>query len=41
VPAGKLFTPEFVASQLTAIMAEIQPNGEASYLDWQGKEISW
>ncbi|MBB1381056.1 SDR family NAD(P)-dependent oxidoreductase [Shewanella sp. SR41-2] len=41
VPAGKLFTPEFVASQLYNIMANIEPNGEASYLDWQGKEISW
>jgi NAD(P)-dependent dehydrogenase (short-subunit alcohol dehydrogenase family) len=41
VPAGKLFTPEFVASQLFNIMADIEPNGQASYLDWQGKEISW
>ncbi|WP_137222845.1 SDR family NAD(P)-dependent oxidoreductase [Shewanella sp. MEBiC00475] len=41
VPAGKLFTPEFVASQLYNIMSNIEPNGEASYLDWQGKEISW
>ncbi|QDE30119.1 SDR family NAD(P)-dependent oxidoreductase [Shewanella polaris] len=41
VPAGKLFTPEFVASQLYNIMVNIEPNGEASYLDWQGKEISW
>lgn len=41
VPAGKLFTPEFVASQLHQIMDNIEPNGEASYLDWQGKEISW
>lgn len=41
VPAGKLFTPEFVASQLYNIMSNIKSNGEASYLDWQGKEISW
>ncbi|WP_350432612.1 SDR family NAD(P)-dependent oxidoreductase [Shewanella sp. H8] len=41
VPAGKLFTPEFVASQLYNIMVNIEPNSEASYLDWQGKEISW
>ncbi|AZG72200.1 SDR family NAD(P)-dependent oxidoreductase [Shewanella livingstonensis] len=41
VPAGKLFTPEFVASQLYNIMENSEPDGEASYLDWQGKEISW
>ena len=41
VPQGKLFTPEFVASQLYHIMANIEPNGEASYLDWQGQQISW
>jgi NAD(P)-dependent dehydrogenase (short-subunit alcohol dehydrogenase family) len=41
VAEGKLFTPEFVASQLYNIMADIEPNGEASYLDWQGKQISW
>jgi NAD(P)-dependent dehydrogenase (short-subunit alcohol dehydrogenase family) len=41
VPAGKLFTPEFVASQLYHIMENIEPDGEASYLDWQGQQISW
>lgn len=41
VPQGKLFTSEFVSSQLYNIMADIEPNGEASYLDWQGKQISW
>ena len=41
VPQGKLFTPAFVASQLHQIMDHSEPDGEASYLDWQGKPINW
>ena len=41
VPAGKLFTPEFVATQLDRIMSGLQADGELSYLDWQGKPIPW
>lgn len=41
VPQGKLFTPVFVASQLQQIMDNSEPNGEASYLDWQGESINW
>ncbi|GGP65298.1 SDR family NAD(P)-dependent oxidoreductase [Shewanella saliphila] len=41
VPQGKLFTPAFVASQLQQIMDNSEPNGEASYLDWQGEPINW
>ncbi|GGP36604.1 short-chain dehydrogenase [Shewanella algicola] len=41
VTQGKLFTPAFVASQLQQIMDNSEPNGEASYLDWQGEPINW
>ncbi len=41
VPNGKLFTPEFVATQLDRIMSGLQADGELSYLDWQGKPIPW
>ncbi|MCT8987663.1 SDR family NAD(P)-dependent oxidoreductase [Shewanella phaeophyticola] len=41
VPQGKLFTPAFVANQLHQIMDSIEPDGEASYLDWQGEPINW
>ena len=41
VAKGKLFTPEFVAQQLETIVSQIQADGQLSYLDWQGKEISW
>jgi NAD(P)-dependent dehydrogenase (short-subunit alcohol dehydrogenase family) len=44
VPKDKLFTPEFVAEQiyeLTNNNTHLEYNGEAAYLDWQGKTISW
>lgn len=41
VPKGKLFIPDFVAKQLLAIVEESLIDGEASYLDWQGKSIGW
>ncbi|MFY0640258.1 MAG: SDR family NAD(P)-dependent oxidoreductase [Bermanella sp.] len=41
VAKGKLFTPEFVAQQLETIVNQIQADGRLSYLDWQGKEMSW
>ena len=41
VAKGKLFTPEFVAQQLETIVNQIQADGQLSYLDWQGKEMSW
>ncbi|WP_417697087.1 SDR family NAD(P)-dependent oxidoreductase [Psychromonas sp.] len=41
VPAGKLFTSEFVASQLFDIVANTQLDGEASFLDWKGESIPW
>lgn len=41
VPKGKLFNSQFVASQLLSIVASAQVDGQASYLDWQGKDIPW
>ena len=39
VPNGKLFTSEFVASQLLNIVENTEVDGQASFLDWQGKTI--
>ncbi|CAM2880578.1 SDR family NAD(P)-dependent oxidoreductase [Pseudoalteromonas distincta] len=44
VPAGKLFTPEFVAKQLFELTnnnPDLKLNGEPAYLDWQGSTIPW
>ena len=41
VPESKLFTSEFVAKQLLQIVSENEVDGEASFLDWQGKTIPW
>ena len=41
VPAEKLFTPKFVADQLSAILDTIEPDGRLSYLDWAGEPIPW
>lgn len=41
VSADKLFTPEFVADQLTAILDTIESDGRLSYLDWAGELIPW
>jgi len=41
VPKDKLFTCEFVASQLLTIVENTAIDGEASFLDWQGKNIPW
>lgn len=41
VPKEKLFTCEFVASQLLSIVEETHIDGKLSYLDWQGKTIPW
>jgi hypothetical protein len=37
----KLFSPDFVAKQLLVIINNIMVDGEATFVDWQGKEISW
>jgi NAD(P)-dependent dehydrogenase (short-subunit alcohol dehydrogenase family) len=41
VPENKLFTSEFVATQLLQIVEKTALDGTASYLDWQGKSINW
>lgn len=41
VPASKLFSPEFVAKQLLAIVSNSPIDGELAYIDWQGKRIDW
>lgn len=41
VPNGKLFTPDYVARQLLDLLTQLPVDGQASYLDYAGKEISW
>lgn len=41
VPEHKLFTSEFVANQLIKIIENTEIDGQASFLDWQGKNIPW
>lgn len=41
VPDGKLFTAEFVAERLDAVLEAYEADGELSYLDWAGATIPW
>ncbi|MEN3757566.1 SDR family NAD(P)-dependent oxidoreductase [Aeromonas veronii] len=41
VPAGNVQSPELVADHLIKLMNRLQPDGELSFLDWQGKPIEW
>ncbi|HHQ4709519.1 TPA: SDR family NAD(P)-dependent oxidoreductase [Aeromonas veronii] len=41
VPAGNVQSPEGVADHLINLMNRLQPDGELSFLDWQGKPIEW
>jgi len=41
VPEDKLFTSDFVASQLLKIVPEVSVDGTLSFIDWQGKPIPW
>lgn len=41
VPEGKLFDADFVAERLVQIAGELEPDGEASFLDWAGERIEW
>ncbi len=41
VPAGKLFTTEFVAKQLLQITEDQAFDQRPSFLDWQGETIKW
>ena len=39
VEGGKLFTPEFAAERLVAVVNEMGKEHRGKFLDWQGKEI--
>ncbi|MDO6524601.1 SDR family NAD(P)-dependent oxidoreductase [Motilimonas sp. 1_MG-2023] len=41
VAKEKLFTAEFVAAQLLSLLPNYPPNGQASFIDWQGQAIDW
>lgn len=41
VPEGKLFTPEFVATQLLSLIDTLEVDGKASYMDWNHQPITW
>ena len=41
VPADKLFTPKFVASQLLSILSTLAAGSGVQFLDWQGKSVQW
>ena len=41
VPKDKLFTAEFVATQLLSIMESITMDNKAAYLDWNNQAIEW
>ena len=41
VPKGKLFTTDFVATQLLSIVDNAELDNDLSYLDWQGRSIDW
>lgn len=41
VPEGKLFSAEFVAKRLDALLDAHESDGELSYLDWAGATIPW
>lgn len=40
VPAGKLFTPEFSASQLIEVINNLKPEQSGKCFAWDGKEIA-
>lgn len=41
VAPEKLFTPAFVAQRLSALLDELTPDGELSFLAWDGRSIEW
>jgi NAD(P)-dependent dehydrogenase (short-subunit alcohol dehydrogenase family) len=41
VSKDKLFTAGFVADALFKELSQLKTDGQLSYIDWQGKEISW
>ena len=41
VPAGKLFSPDFVAEKLINLWGSIKRDRTLSYVDWDSKAINW
>jgi NAD(P)-dependent dehydrogenase (short-subunit alcohol dehydrogenase family) len=41
VPEGKLFTVEYVAARLLAVMDAARPDGTLSFVDYAGATIDW
>jgi NAD(P)-dependent dehydrogenase (short-subunit alcohol dehydrogenase family) len=41
VPDGKLFSPDYTATQLIDILDSVVADGDLSYLDWAGQPIPW
>lgn len=41
VAPGKLFTPAFVAGKLAALLDQLTPDAQLSYLAWDGSSIEW
>ncbi|WP_421855865.1 SDR family NAD(P)-dependent oxidoreductase [Marinomonas sp.] len=41
VPKDKLFTADFVATQLLSIMNNVPMDNKAAYLDWNNQAIEW
>ena len=41
VPEGGLFTADYVARHLVAIMNRQQADGELSFVDWNNETIVW
>jgi NAD(P)-dependent dehydrogenase (short-subunit alcohol dehydrogenase family) len=41
VAPDSLFTPAFVARRLAQLLDQLEPDGELSYLAWDGSSIEW
>ena len=41
LPEGRLFTADFSAARLAALLDKYGPDGRLHYLDWAGKTIPW
>ena len=41
VPAEKLFTPDFVAERLMAVIADLSAEDSGGFKAWDGQEIPW
>jgi NAD(P)-dependent dehydrogenase (short-subunit alcohol dehydrogenase family) len=41
VPTAQLLTAAAAAQKLIAVVSSLTPDGEASFLDWSGKQVPW